>query len=267
MKKLLQIVIYLLGGMLILSSCGNDEGDPKPSDCIENPIIITLGEVTKPNCNMDEGAIEISATGGTSVLQFSNDGGASFQSNGTFNNLSAGLYTILVRDENDCEATVEATIGEVDGIILNITKNSEAGCKANNGQITISASGGNGNFEYQIDNGAFQSSNVFTALSVGNYAIVVKDDNGCETDNSVDILSGVSFSGAIQNIISTKCAISGCHVSGTGRQNFTQLSTIQSNASGIKSRTQSGNMPKNSSITQEQKDLIACWVDDGALDN
>ena len=49
---------------------------------------------------------------------------------------------------------------------------------------------------------------------------------------------------------------------------FTVFSNIQSSASQIKSLTQSGAMPKNGSkLSQTQLDAIACWVDDGALNN
>jgi hypothetical protein len=68
--------------------------------------------------------------------------------------------------------------------------------------------------------------------------------------------------------MANSCAISGCHDgSVSSLPNFSNLSVIQANASMIKSRTQSGNMPKTGSLTQNQIDLIACWVDDGALDN
>ena len=115
---------------------------------------------------------------------------------------------------------------------------------------------------------SLQSSGTFDGLAAGKYTVhAVETGTGCETSTEATVLSGVSFSADIQSIITAKCAVSGCHVSGTGRANFTDLSVIQSNATGIKNRTQSGNMPKNDTITEEQKDLIACWVDDGALNN
>ena len=74
----------------------------------------------------------------------------------------------------------------------------------------------------------------------------------------------VTFTATILPIISTSCAITGCHVPGTGRQNFMDNNTIKNNAEEIKERTQIRDMPRRGSLTQKQIDQIACWVDNGA---
>src|SRR5207253_2335630 len=50
----------------------------------------------------------------------------------------------------------------------------------NNGSITVTASGGNGSFQYSKDNGvSYQAGNVFNGLAAGAYTVVVKDGNNC----------------------------------------------------------------------------------------
>jgi hypothetical protein len=56
----------------------------------------------------------------------------------------------------------------------------------NNGSITANASGGSG-FTYAINNGSFQSSNVFTNLGKGNYTITAKNSDGCIGNTQVSI--------------------------------------------------------------------------------
>ena len=69
-------------------------------------------------------------------------------------------------------------------------------------------------------------------------------------------------------LLALKCAISGCHNGDNGAsRNWTVKTNVLANASEIKSRTQSGDMPRTGSLSEEQKALIACWVDDGGLDN
>jgi hypothetical protein len=52
----------------------------------------------------------------------------------------------------------------------------------NNGQVTVTASGGTGAKQYRIDGGAYQMSNVFTGLTTGiAHAIQVRDINLCES--------------------------------------------------------------------------------------
>jgi len=86
----------------------------------------------------------------------------------------------------------------------------------------------------------------------------------------------VSFDVDIQPIIDSKCAIvgdGGCHNGGNGASlNWTVFSNFQSNATDVKDRiTRSpgadGKMPKIGTLTDEQIQLLVCWVDQGAKDN
>jgi hypothetical protein len=180
------------------------------------------------------------------------------------------FYLTIIFFLGSCGSS-EDPIEEVDcatsNLALSISSTTDTSCGGTDGSITLAASGGGGIYSYKIDEGSFGSSNVLTSLSPGSYQVTVKDNNECEVATDVSILSGTSYEASIKTIIETNCAISGCHVSGTGRQNFTGFSTIQGNAAGIKTRTQNKTMPQTGSITQEQINLIACWVDDGAQNN
>ena len=76
----------------------------------------------------------------------------------------------------------------------------------------------------------------------------------------------VSYASDISPIISTNCAISGCHA-GSQFPDLRIFSNVQSNANTIKSLTQSRAMPKKGSLTPAEISLIGCWVDNGAPDN
>ena len=95
--------------------------------------------------------------------------------NGTINNLSAGDHVVTVFDSNGSSIGPRlATIGQPDAIIIStdIVGN----------DLTVTAVGGTGNLEYSIDNGvSFQDSGDFPGLDVGDYGVVVRDENGCST--------------------------------------------------------------------------------------
>jgi len=95
--------------------------------------------------------------------------------NGTINNLSAGDHVVTVYDSNGSSIGPRlATIGQPDAIIIStdIVGN----------DLTVTAVGGTGNLEYSIDNGvSFQDSGDFPGLDVGDYGVVVRDENGCST--------------------------------------------------------------------------------------
>jgi len=63
-------------------------------------------------------------------------------------------------------------------------------CGANDGTITIFASGGTSPLQYSIDGGgAFTTSGSFTGLSDGNFPVVVSDTNGCSITGSTLIIT------------------------------------------------------------------------------
>ena len=81
---------------------------------------------------------------------------------------------------------------------------------------------------------------------------------------------GVSFSKTIYPIVSSSCAVSGCHVTGRQLPTLETYAQISSNAERIKARTSNGTMPPASSgivLSKEEIDDIACWVDAGAPNN
>ena len=142
------------------------------------------------NCNgANSGSVTITASNGTTPLQFSIDNGTTYQSGNVFNSLSPGSYNIVVQDANGCTTTAAANITEPTAVVISGTPVTDANCNgANNGSITINANGGTGTLQYSIDNGVtYQSGNVFSSLSPGSYNIVVQDANGCTTTATANI--------------------------------------------------------------------------------
>lgn len=81
--------------------------------------------------------------------------------------------------------------------------------------------------------------------------------------------SDVSLANEIMPLLLAQCTFSGCHNGDNGSsRDWTQKENILEKASGIKTRTQNGSMPRSpGSLSQNEIDLIACWVDNGAKDN
>ena len=242
--------------------CTSEEAVPKV-DCNENSITIAITTQTNTECNLQNGRIEIAATGGSGNYTYK-IGTRSFQTSPVFENLSAGNYFITAKDEA-CETTKEVSITNIDGINIAVSTTA-SGCSSNLGQIEVAASNGDAPYLFRLDAGAFQEENIFSDLAQGEYTIEAKDASGCTVSQSVRISSGTSFSGNVSSIIQTNCAISNCH-NGTQFPDFREFDNIQENATEIKSQVVSGNMPKDGSLSQDQIDAIVCWVDDGAPGN
>jgi hypothetical protein len=188
---------------------------------IEEPNEITFA-ITQNNvsCNGgNDGAITVTAEGGvggagSGTYQYSMDNGASWQDENSFENLEKGTYSISVRDavNNSCQTDgLEVVITEPSKINIEISQTNISCFGGSNGEIEITATGGEGGggsgiFAYSIDGGLnWQSLNIFSNLIAGNYTVVVRDQGNvdCTTDAvDVEILqpTPISFTSSIVNV-------------------------------------------------------------------
>ena len=77
------------------------------------------------------------------------------------------------------------------------------------------------------------------------------------------------FSANVSPLITTSCAKSGCHASGStnGPGALTTYTQIFNNRVAIRAAVASGEMPQDVTFTATQKAIITCWIDAGAQNN
>ncbi|MGC9342432.1 MAG: gliding motility-associated C-terminal domain-containing protein, partial [Bacteroidales bacterium] len=136
------------------------------------------------------GEISFEVNGGTGNIEYSIDNGTSWQADGTFTGLNAGDYSILAMDEKACQiSSSNLRVRQPDEITADITT-TPALSEDIKGSITISnARGGTGIFEFSISGpgGPFTADTVFTELDEGTYIVVIRDENGCPFQDTVEI--------------------------------------------------------------------------------
>lgn len=251
--------------LLYLSGCKSTQLED-PTDCSTSTLSLSIQSITDASCNASDGAVTVTATGGEGNYVFSIGGNVA--QSATFNQLAAGTYGISVKDAAGCEVQVDATVNNVDGVQITSVNTEEAGCGSSNGLISVTAAEGTPPYRFKLGTGAFQESSLFGNLSPGKYNLIVSDANDCDISQDIQILSGIKLSENVAPIISANCAVAGCH-SGSQSPNLSSSSAIISSAARIRVRTANGTMPPagRPPLTQAQKDAIACWVEDGALNN
>lgn len=130
---------------------------------------------TAINCFAGNSTITAIATNGMAPYQYSINNG-SFQTANTFN-VVAGNYLITTRDANGCTG-ITNIISIIQTTPLVATINSSAiNCNGGSSTLTVSASGGAGLFEYSLNNGSFQTSNLFNVTAGTYFARVRLVDN------------------------------------------------------------------------------------------
>ena len=263
MHRFLFVVIIFV----TFSACSSDDD---PIDCETSGLLINLDEVTQAtSCASGDGAIKVSATGGKEPYSFFiND--QAVASSGDLNNLQAGSYTVLVTDANHCSASLDNITILSSDFSFSTTLKANTSCLSGNGSVIINVLSENPPYLFRLGNGDFISDSLFSGLKTGNHIITVQDNSNCRVTLSVTIpqgSTGTSWATDIRPIMEKSCAISGCH-NGVSRSNdFREYASAKLHAKSIKSKTQDRSMPFDGSISQSQIDLIACWVDDGALQN
>src|SRR5690606_2260824 len=88
-----------------------------------------------------DGQIEVTVTGGTAGYEYSLDG-TTFQGSNLFENLTAGTYTITVRDANGCTATTTATVDEPAALAAAVSSTDATCHGSSDGMITVETQDG-----------------------------------------------------------------------------------------------------------------------------
>ncbi len=65
---------------------------------------------TEPECLLDNGTITVTYDGGVGDVEYSIDGGFTFQTSNVFTGLAPGPYELILKDEKDCELIVDALV-------------------------------------------------------------------------------------------------------------------------------------------------------------
>ncbi|MEL0456119.1 T9SS type B sorting domain-containing protein [Flavobacteriaceae bacterium SZ-1-7] len=156
------------------------------------PLVLVANETSNVTCDDDKGTITAVATGGWGSYEYELIGAATvaYSPNGTFTGLSAGAYTVNVRDAGGCIVSENINLNLPTPIDATINASpSLLSCFGDaNATITVSATGGQGsNYTYvlnmiapTVSSSGPQTSPVFGGLGAGTYNVTVTDGYNCE---------------------------------------------------------------------------------------
>lgn len=172
------------------------------STSISYPTALSTSlSLTNVTCNGgNDGAINLTASGGTGALSFSWSSGETTED---ITGLTAGLYTVTVTDQNGCSNTnsISALIVEPNVVLNGYTTFDCPVPGSGEALVTVHPTGGYSNtYQISFDNGVtyLPAGDYDTLLTVGNtYDIIILDSNSCISpiadqitlNNEVEILS------------------------------------------------------------------------------
>lgn len=159
------------------------------------PIPVTNLSTQAVRCHGESnGSVSFYVSGGTGGYSFTLNGNPIVPAGGnpyTISGLAAGSYTLIVRDQNNCQS-IDFTITQPAPLAFGNPTVDPVRCYGEaNGSITVGVSGGNGGYTFTVNGQAVVPAGnnpyTFTGLQAGIYTIVVTDTKGCEATLSVTV--------------------------------------------------------------------------------
>ena len=174
---------------------------------VKEPTAISVSTVkTDVACfNGNTGSVSVTVTGGNAPYTYLWNTGVTTS---TISNVTAGTYTVTVKDANGCTKSVTVVVAQPNDILAAIAKTDVKCNGAKDGTATVNASGGTSPYTYAWSNGAKTAA--ITGLAPGTYSVTVTDGAGC-----VKVASVVVTEPAVLSCTSTKTDVK-CNGSADG---------------------------------------------------
>jgi hypothetical protein len=148
----------------------------------EPPQVILSSTSSPASCGGMDGSGGIAVSGSTGPYSYIWPNGGNTP---TEYGLGAGIYNVIVVDNNGCIYNTDVSINEANGPIIVQDSVTGTGCGNNLASVFIHTVNGQGPFTYSWSNGA-TTQNLMN-VSVGNYTVTVTGSNGCKSLKAVSI--------------------------------------------------------------------------------
>ena len=103
----------------------------------------------------------------------------------TFTGLIAGSYFLSATDAAGCGASASVSVA-LNGVLAIQTTPRPTSCSGlSDGQVLVTLQNGTPPYQYNINNGPYQTSNTFTNLAPATYVVGAKDASGCVVANQL----------------------------------------------------------------------------------
>jgi gliding motility-associated-like protein len=167
---------------------------------ITEPALLELTATAGPSsCQQNNGFVSATITGGTIASDYNiswlDENNIEIGTDDTINDLPAGIYTVVVSDDNGCEVTDQVAISDQDATITATIQNPTCG-GANDGSITIEITGGTEPYTilWNGPNGFSSSDQNISSLETGVYTLNITDSLGCVFTDLYDLTEPAPFS-------------------------------------------------------------------------
>jgi hypothetical protein len=174
------------------------------SEVVVGPDAIDVNAMAMPeDCfGGNDGSASWTPEGGQGDYSYTFDGEAT--TNTSVGDLAPGDYVIEVTDGDGCTESATVTVEPGVEIVVSTTV-MDASCNGyDDGEVTVTATGGTGSFQYSENGNNYGANNTFDGLMAGTFTFFAQDENGCiqTGEASVDepeaiVITGIVSEGSV----------------------------------------------------------------------
>lgn len=151
-------------------------------------VNLSAGTPTGVSCHGgSNGSATVTPSGGTPSFNYT---WSNSETSATATNLSAGTYTVTVRDAAGCSATATENINQPN-VLSATTTETNASCNTADGSASVTAAGGTSAYTYLWSNSATSSS--ISNVGAATYTVTVTDHNHCTVSASTVVAGTATF--------------------------------------------------------------------------
>ncbi|TPG40845.1 T9SS type A sorting domain-containing protein [Flavobacterium pectinovorum] len=165
-------------------------------------LVVTPSQIDLLCNGATTGEASVSVTGGTGAYTYlwAPSGGSANTATG----LSAGTYTVTIKDANLCQTTQSFTITEPSALTATITPTNISCNGGTTGAATVTATGGVGTYTYAWAPSGGTAATA-TGLTAGTYTVTVTDANSCTTTQTVTLTEPAQLVASAGSQIDVTC--------------------------------------------------------------
>ncbi|OFY13809.1 MAG: hypothetical protein A2X02_10115 [Bacteroidetes bacterium GWF2_29_10] len=153
------------------------------SEPVKLIVDIPLSDIKNNNCfGESKGSALVIASGGSGNYTYSWSNG---NTNALAEKLSAGQYTVIVTDSNNCNAVAQAYISQPNDVAISFDIEETKCYGDNSGHIKAIVSGGTPDYSYSWSTGS--NLNIITNVPANQYKLTITDLKGCKKQNEAVI--------------------------------------------------------------------------------
>ncbi|MEQ8926944.1 MAG: T9SS type A sorting domain-containing protein [Fulvivirga sp.] len=166
---------------------------------------IQVVDIINSACELSIGSATVQMTGGLPPYTYQwNDN--SNTTNEIATGLSAGIYTVVGRDDKGCQVTVDVQVLDEPDPVLSFVSKTPSSCGLSLGTAEVQMSGGLEPYTYYWNDPENQSASMAERLSAGTFEVYGEDANGCTTNTlQISIVDRPTIQINTIEIISTTC--------------------------------------------------------------